>query len=349
MKTTFTSTRAISEATRVSLVKMQARLIDAQKELASGRLADIGKSLGHKAGETVLLRQEHTRLTAMIEANGEVTTRVDIAQTSLKSIIDSAQEFLSQLIGARSSESGPPVIRQQAENGLKSIVDALNSNFNGVYLFSGINADVEPLQSYYQTPPSAAQQGVAAEFLTAFGVAQGDPATQSITPAAMQAFLDGPFTGMFDGPAWTADWSSASDQNMRSRISTYELLDSGTNTNEAAFRQLVSAYTMVADLGVETLAPDTYQTVVDKAVELASQAIQGMSEIQSKLGIVQERTSNANERMAIQIDILSVHIGTLESVDPYEASTRITALMTQIETAYALTSRIQQMSLLNYL
>jgi flagellar hook-associated protein 3 FlgL len=107
MKTTFTSTRAISEATRVSLVKMQARLIDAQKELASGRLADIGKSLGHKAGETVLLRQEHTRLTAMIEANGEVTTRVDIAQTSLKSIIDSAQEFLSQLIGARSSESGP--------------------------------------------------------------------------------------------------------------------------------------------------------------------------------------------------------------------------------------------------
>ena len=61
MKSTFISTRAISEATRLSMVKMQSKLLVAQKEVATGRLADVGKSLGHQAGQTVSLRQEHLR------------------------------------------------------------------------------------------------------------------------------------------------------------------------------------------------------------------------------------------------------------------------------------------------
>ena len=51
----------------------------------------------------------------------------------------------------------------------------------------------------------------------------------------------------------------------------------------------------------------------------------------------------------MQIDIIATHIGALEAVDPYEASTRVSTLMTQIETSYALTARIQRLSLLNYL
>lgn len=349
MKTTFISTKAITDTTRLSIIKMQAKLIEAQKEVASGRLADVGKSLGYKTGETMSLRQEYTRLTAMIDSNGEVAARLDTAQLSLESLADIAQNLVSQLIGARDTSSGRAVVRQQAENGLKSVIDMLNVSFNGSYLFSGINSDVKPLDDYYQTPTGAAQQAVANEFLTAFGVAQGDPTTASITPAAMQTFLDGAFASLFDPPAWTGDWSAAADQNVRSRVSTYELLESGTNANDVAFRKLASAFTMVADLGVESLSKETFQTVVDAAIKLAGEAMEGLSKHQSNLGIVQERIEKANGRMSLQIDILSVHIGTLEGVDPYEASTRVTSLMTQIETAYALTARIQQLSLVNYL
>jgi flagellar hook-associated protein 3 FlgL len=42
-------------------------------------------------------------------------------------------------------------------------------------------------------------------------------------------------------------------------------------------------------------------------------------------------------------------VDALEGVDPYEASSRLSALMNQIETAYAMTGRIQKLSLLNYL
>ena len=53
--------------------------------------------------------------------------------------------------------------------------------------------------------------------------------------------------------------------------------------------------------------------------------------------------------MSLQMDVIAKHISALESVDPYEASTRVTTLLTQIETSYAMTARIQQLSLLDYL
>ncbi|MGY4365156.1 flagellin-like hook-associated protein FlgL [Bradyrhizobium sp. LB1.3] len=39
----------------------------------------------------------------------------------------------------------------------------------------------------------------------------------------------------------------------------------------------------------------------------------------------------------------------MEAVDPTEASVRVNTLQTQIKTALALTSQLQQISLINYL
>jgi flagellar hook-associated protein 3 FlgL len=109
------------------------------------------------------------------------------------------------------------------------------------------------------------------------------------------------------------------------------------------------AYAMVADLGIEKLNQGAYQAVVDTGTRIAGEAVQDLAKEQSRLGTAQERVANANDRMSIQIDILTNHIGSLEGVDPYEASTRVSALMTQVETAYAMTARIQNLSLLKYL
>jgi flagellar hook-associated protein 3 FlgL len=40
---------------------------------------------------------------------------------------------------------------------------------------------------------------------------------------------------------------------------------------------------------------------------------------------------------------------TTEGVDPYEAASRVQDLLSHIETSYALTARIQQLSLLRFL
>jgi flagellar hook-associated protein 3 FlgL len=334
------------DATRLSMLKMQARLADAQKELGSGRLADVGKSLGQKAGQTVSLREEHSRLSTMIDTNTEVTTRLKMTQDAMKHVLDGAQKFISQIIGSRDSTTAQSVVKTQAQNGLSDLVGTLNMSQNGVYIFSGINTDVKPLADYFEDPSAPNRQAVQAAFTAAFGPA---PDLQTITPAAMQAFLDGPFTDLFNDTNWKSDWSSASDQNLRSRISTKELAETSTNANETAFRKLAMVYTMMSDLGAEGLNSDTYKVLANKAIAIGDAAVTETVKLQGTMGIVEERTTRASENLSLQIDIITTHIGALESVDPYEAETRVTALLTQIEISYSLTSRIQKLSLLNYL
>ena len=223
MKTTYISTSSMSAATRLSLSKTQAKLAEAQKEVTTGRLADVGASLGYKTGQTLSLRQDHARLTTIIDTNSVVSTRLTATQAALKSLSDDSQLFVGQLIGARNTDSGPTVVQAQAKAALMSFTNTINTAVDGAYLFAGINADVKPLTDYYATPTSANRQAVADAFLATFGTTADDPANANISAADMQAFLDGPFSDLFDDPAWTTNWSAASDQNVKSRISTSEL------------------------------------------------------------------------------------------------------------------------------
>jgi flagellar hook-associated protein 3 FlgL len=59
--------------------------------------------------------------------------------------------------------------------------------------------------------------------------------------------------------------------------------------------------------------------------------------------------SGATDRINSQVDLFQRNLQDLEGVDPYEASTKITSLLNQIETSYSLTARIQQLSLVNFL
>ncbi len=348
MKTNILSTASISAATRLSVVDTQAKLAKAQKEVTTGRLADVGAGLGYKTGQTLSLRQDYARLTTIIDSNSVVSTRLSTTQTSLMSLTSDAQLFVGQLIAARNANTGPAVVQAQAQAALNTFTDLVNTAIDGAHVFAGINADVTPIANY-QDPAAPNRQAVANAFLANFGTTQGDPANISITAADMQAFLDGPFSDLFEDPAWGTDWSSASDQNVKSRISPTELIETSSNANHIGIRKLAKAYAMVADLGVQNLNQAAYQTVVDTAVRIAGEAVQDLAKEQSRLGTAQERLKTANSRMTIQTDIMTKHINLLEAVDPYEASTRVSQLITQVETAYAMTARIQGLSLLKYL
>ena len=73
------------------------------------------------------------------------------------------------------------------------------------------------------------------------------------------------------------------------------------------------------------------------------------AELQGLTGLLVNRTSEANERISVQMDELTLHSDKMVAVDPYEAATRLNSLITQIETSYTLTGRIQQLSLMRYI
>lgn len=349
MKTTFISTQAIADSTRLSMLRMQTDLAKASKELSSGRLADVGLGLGSRTGHAVQLRQELSQIGTIIDTNGLVKSRLATSQAAMASLLGTAEDFMATLVTVRDGASAGDVVKPQALLNLKGLIGTLNANMNGQFLFSGINTDVRPLADYEGAPPSAAKTAIDAAFLAAFGVAQNDPAASAIPAADMNAFLDGAFETLFDDANWAADWSDASSRNIRSRISTNELIETSANANEPAFRKLAMAYAMIGDLGLENLDRGAAREVVDKAIGLVSEALQGLTATQARLGVAQNRVANADERLAIQRDIITRQITGLENVDPYDAATRVNTLMTQVELSYSLTARIRQLSLLNFM
>lgn len=349
MKTSSISTLAIINATRETRVSLQAKLVEAQKESSTGRHADVGLTLGYLTQRTVSLRQDLERAQTFKDSNTVAASRLELTQTTLDGVASAADEFLKTLMAARASPSAASTAITDAKNKLTSLEAALNTTVNGTHIFAGVNTDVKPITTYFGTPASAAQTAVANAFTTEFGVAQSDPSVENISGADMKTFLDGAFSTLFDNANWTTTWSSASDQNITSRISTNERIQTSTNANADPFRNLASAYTMIADLGIENLSPEAYQAVLDKAIAVVGQVTGDLTQLRAGLGTSQERIQAANDRMDIQKSLLTEHIRQLEGVDEYEATAKVNALLTQIETAYALTARLQNLSLLNHI
>ncbi len=349
MDSAYTSTKALNDGPRLSILKLQNQLTEAQQELSSGRLADVGLTLGGRTNETVSLRAQLAHYNTITDTNSVVTTRIDTSQTVIASLIDNAQKFVNSLIASRNADTGPSVAQGEAKADLTALVAGLNTAVGGEYIFAGINTSVKPVADYYGTPTPANQAAVAAAFTAAFGTTQSDPTNTNISSASMQSFLDGAFSSLFDDPAWSSNWSSASNQNITSRISTSEDVESSANVNEDGFRKLAKAYTMVADLGVTNLNSDTFGAVVDTATKLVSSAIQDLTATQARLGTSSARVEASNQKMSLQLNVINTQIDNLEKVDPYEASTKVTTLMTQLETSYALTARVLNLTILNYL
>jgi flagellar hook-associated protein 3 FlgL len=149
-------------------------------------------------------------------------------------------------------------------------------------------------------------------------------------------------------PAW-GDWSSASNQNMTSRISNSEVITSSTNANSDGMRYLAMATVMTNALIDQGLGSDAMDAVSDQAIGYAAQSTTGLVTQQSQLGLSQERVTKANDALDAQASILNNKVVDLQGVDPAEASTLVKSLQTQLEAAYTIVSKIQQLSLVNYL
>ena len=70
---------------------------------------------------------------------------------------------------------------------------------------------------------------------------------------------------------------------------------------------------------------------------------------EATLGSAQTHVTDANDNMSAQMNILQTQINNLDSIDAYQTATQVNSLSTQIQTAYALTAQLQQLSLVKYL
>lgn len=348
MKATFVSSAAVSQAMRYSMLRMQSELVKAQQEVSTGRVADVGLALGARTGQSVSLARDIDRLNGLLDTNGLVDARLTSTQAGLTQLHASAETFLGTLASSFSTSTGATVVRQDAAATLAQLTGILNTGLNGEYLFAGINTDVKPLDDF-NAPGSTGKAAFDAAFAGYFGFAETDPQAATISAADMETFMASVVEPQFLGAGWQANWSSATDQTMVTRIGLNETARTSVSGNESGVRKLAMAAAMVQQFVGTGFGAGAEKAVVDRAVALVSEAMAEIADIQSATGLAEQRVAEASERLTMQIDIFERHVLELEAVDPYEASTRVSALLGQIELSYSLTARIQELSLARFL
>ena len=165
----------------------------------------------------------------------------------------------------------------------------------------------------------------------------------------MNNFMDTVVEPQFLGAGWQGNWSNATDQGIESRVALNETVQTSVSANNEGIRKLAMAAASVAAMFDSNVGETARNALLTRTVGLVGEAMADIANLRSETGIVENRVKNASDRLNMQVNLFEKNILQLESVDPYEASTRVSSLLTQIETSYALTARIQQLSLVKYL
>lgn len=340
------STLSFQMGMLANLQKGQTDLQKAQNEVASGRYDDVNLQLGGNTSRNLSWRLDLSQTTQFIDLGTQANDKANATQAALDSIKNSANTFLSTLAGARSAANGQTLIKSASGSMMQSFQQAVNTSYAGQYVMGGLNNTTPPLSTF---AGGSAQASFDTAFQSYFGFAKTDSQASSITPDQMKDFLAGPFEDLFNGSSWSTDFSSASDSNLTVRIDKSQTVDSSANANDPAFKNMMKAMIAVSDAGVGNLNTATFQSVIDYALSKTGTAVQGIGEIQSSIGSAQQAISLAGTKHNAVKTILQSQIQSTEDVDPTEASMRVTTLSTQVEANYAVTGKLQQLSLLNYL
>ena len=301
-----------------------------------------------RTGETVSLARDVSRLNGIVDSNALVSSRLSSTQSILSQMTERAETLRSTLSAAASGSVERGVVQADGAAMLGLLTSTLNTSINGQYLFAGINTDVKPVADF-SDPASANKVAFDTAFQAYFGFTQTDAAAATITSTQMDDFLTNVVEPQFLGAGWDTNWSSATDEAIVSRIALNETTETSVSANITGIRKLAMVAAITSELMQGPLNTGAMTALSERALTLVNEGIAEVTAQQTMTGVTQQRVTSASERIETQVNLFEQTISDLESVDPYEAATRVSALTSQIETAYALTSRIQQLSLLNFM
>ncbi|MEM9575078.1 MAG: flagellar hook-associated family protein [Pseudomonadota bacterium] len=346
MKASFVSSFSITNALRSSTARLQQSLPSLQQEMVTGRHADSGLSLGSQTASLATLTNDIGNLDRLYDTNNRILTRMSMVQSGMDQLNSLAENIVSTIGVTLGDDSQKTAVKSATESALLEFTSVMNRQADGVYLFAGDNAQTKPIADY---AGSALQASFDTAFQTYFGFTKDSPATIGITEAQVNDFITTVAEPLFIGAGWTTNVSSASDNVQNARIEDGITMGVSVSANEEAFQQIAISTIIASEFYQTEVAGDALFAAGKYAVEKASTAISGLTKIQGQLGLTEERISRVNEGLVVQKNLFESFVVELDGVDAYDAAIEVNTLLTQIEVSYSVTSRIQNLSLMQYL
>jgi flagellar hook-associated protein 3 FlgL len=342
-------TRLINAGPQEAILRLQKELVIRQQELASGRKADTGLALGGEIRRSIQLESTIHATESHRRLNGAVDARLKGIQIAYAGMARAAEDFVSTAVAARNSTGGRNVLREEAAGALSDLARAGNTSIGGFHVFGGQNADTPPLKDVTAPESASARAEIENSFEAHFGFPPDDPSASAITGVQLEAYLAGPFKAVFEGSSWRTHFSSASDETVRVELAPGTMGDASASANAGGIADLTRAYAALSVVGAAALNQDAFTALTDHALGVIASARMEVTAGQAQIGFAEERVTQANARLDDIERVATNAWNAIETADAYETSARIATLMTGLEASYAMTSRLQRLSLINHL
>ena len=314
-----------------SVSSIRERLDSVRSEAVTGRAADVGRAVNGDTGKVDRLTEALAYAEDRVSVLSFEGNRAQAAQNILSAVRSQAVDVRGDTLLALTA-SGEVSDEAAAIQGLSGFGDAiarLNSEFGGRPLFGG-DSGVTPL----------ADADVILDDLRTL-VAAAATTTDAINDIA--TYFDDPAGGFA-----TARYLGGDGAAPTVEISRTERVSTSVPASDNALRDTLRGLALVA-LSGEAADADARDRFLEVGASELGGAIEGVIELQSRIGTREERIASAQVGYEAQITSLTLANNALTGRDQAEAATEMRLLESQLEASYLTTSRLANLSLVNYL
>jgi flagellar hook-associated protein 3 FlgL len=303
-------------------------------ELSSGEKSDKVKATGGDTAQISTIDNRLKVLTTFAQATSETQLKLSAMQTALSSF-DSQRNTLAEQLISIQPESPDFQIQQAGSNArdrLDGLINTLNTRIGSESLFSGNGVDQTAL---------ASAETMLADILTNIA-----GATDSVSIiAAVDTWFDDP-AGGFVSIGYTGDTGAQTERR----------LDEGTRVSvdaradDPGLRAVLKG-AVIAALSQEAAGLDKRakaELLFEGGVQL-HEAASDIAQVQGRLGFAESEVERFAVAQTTEEAALTIARNSIVQADPFETASELQAVQLQLETHYALTARISQLSLLEYL
>ena len=314
----------------ISTLKTQSE--EARVEVVTGRPGDLKTALGADIGDVQLLRKAFDDVAAFKVATNRALGRASTAQLALTSARSNAATISTSVLDAvgTANETAVRFAGDDAERQLDVAFAAFNKRFEGTSLFAGDAVDQLPLGDADTLINDVRAIYVAAADATQFA-------------ADMDFYFNDP-TGGFA----TSIYQGGAGEAPRVEVSEGEVISYNAKADEQEVRDLLRSLSTIVVASQQFSSPDRNITLNQAAVDLI-EASDGIAALQGRIGNAEGRMTLTLSTLDAEETALGLAYNDRVSSDPFEAAVRLQQLESQLESAFVLSARVSQLTLVNFL
>ncbi|TAH37557.1 MAG: hypothetical protein EYC62_01355 [Alphaproteobacteria bacterium] len=326
-----------SKFTSINLLiqNSQARVSALQIQAATGRKGETYSDIASSANQALSLENSYMRIKRYQDNITIADRKIDEFDASMTSIQGIAEQFKTLLTGALNANNADLIsLSTQAQSMLDSLQSTLNKQVDGQYLFAGSMTNTRPVDTTRWGAPMPIPTNFNAP--NAYTVPTL-PATPTTFPVTIGANATSEYFGYYMGN--TATQTVRADDNLSVSI--------GTTASNPAFAQLIYALRLAATIGAAPTAEQHDR--LEGASTIMTTVIGSLADTRATIGAQGRMLLDTKDTHGAYLGKIEDLVQDLQAADIPETMAKLSAEQTQLEASYMTISRLNQVSLVNFL